>query len=495
MTGEETGDAFPVRRPHFVEREGDLFFLESRRPFRRLTSAERTVWSRADGATRMGSVTGGEAQLQSALEALERDEILDVIEPVTSTRRRRILVIEPHMDDAVLSVGGTMWQQRRTCFFTVATMAGESNFTSYYYSEREYFDPKVVSALRKAESAHVMRMLGGRHLALPHLEAPLRCRSGTWSRDWYASHTKLVDSSILRAPSSRETEEWASSIRSLLTAEDFDEVWIPIGIAAHVDHELTRNAALTVLIEDVDVAHGATVLLYAEVPYLGDAPDRPKVLEDVFTDAGARLVSQRISVAESMPTKQRLVNVFGSQFKPKHMSPRVLRAAHVAAPDGDPSELFWRVDAPPGSVDPVALHAGRLRVESLAPRLAAWIARNRGQRRVRVLCGDPIPRGIDDMTRLGAAFPDATLEVHVRSSQWPEGESHPRLHIENVEAGSMAWPRRITSLVGSTDPVLILTGLEHKPWHHLVGSALVRADTCVATTISDTVLALDAETR
>ena len=71
-----------------------------------------------------------------------------------------------------------MWQGRGACAFTVVAVAGRSNFTSYFYSDAELLDAEQVTTLRVAESTHALRLLGGRHVVLDELEAPLRCHAG-----------------------------------------------------------------------------------------------------------------------------------------------------------------------------------------------------------------------------------------------------------------------------------------------------------------------------
>ena len=70
------------------------------------------------------------------------------------------MVIEPHMDDAVLSVGGLMLQRCGECEFLIVTIATRSVATSYRDLDREFFDIETVSGIRKAESRIVARLLG-----------------------------------------------------------------------------------------------------------------------------------------------------------------------------------------------------------------------------------------------------------------------------------------------------------------------------------------------
>lgn len=55
-----------------------------------------------------------------------------------------------------------MWAMRDEAKFTLVSVAARSNFTSYYFLDREYFDADAITELRRQESALVMRLLGGR---------------------------------------------------------------------------------------------------------------------------------------------------------------------------------------------------------------------------------------------------------------------------------------------------------------------------------------------
>ena len=171
----------PIRRPQFHLRDGALYFLISRRPATELDPAERTLWEALDGETTIERLRALFPDADRALRRFLDLGLCTLVESSFPADRRRVVVFEPHVDDAVLSVGGTMWARRHQCEFLLVTVAGRSNFTSYYYMDRDYFDVARVSALRRAEADLFVRSLGGRHLALAETEAPLRYRDGNWT--------------------------------------------------------------------------------------------------------------------------------------------------------------------------------------------------------------------------------------------------------------------------------------------------------------------------
>jgi len=155
-------DAAVIRRPHFLLRGDSLFFLISQRPFVVLNQSEQILWNVLE---KEASVRALQARLGAlADEGIRRLLALEVAEVVLSAppgKRRRVMVIEPHMDDAALSVGGLMLQRRADCEFLIVTMATQSVASSYRALDREFFDIKTVSGIRKAESEIVARLLWG----------------------------------------------------------------------------------------------------------------------------------------------------------------------------------------------------------------------------------------------------------------------------------------------------------------------------------------------
>src|SRR6478736_5671512 len=105
-------DFIPVKRPHFTLRDEGLVFLISRRPFASLEAGDRALWNHIDGVATIGQLRGVAADADVRLERLATLGVCDLVEPRFPANRRRVLVIEPHMDDAVLSVGGEMWARR-----------------------------------------------------------------------------------------------------------------------------------------------------------------------------------------------------------------------------------------------------------------------------------------------------------------------------------------------------------------------------------------------
>src|SRR5215470_928361 len=131
----------PVLRPQFHLRDGAVYFLISKRPVTGLQAGESEVWQALGGGASVDELRARfPGSAEKALNRFLELGLCALVEPSFPSGRRRVVVFEPHIDDGVLSIGGTMWARRMECDFLLVTVSGRSNFTSYYYMDREYFD-------------------------------------------------------------------------------------------------------------------------------------------------------------------------------------------------------------------------------------------------------------------------------------------------------------------------------------------------------------------
>jgi LmbE family N-acetylglucosaminyl deacetylase len=489
-------DSVPVRLPQYRLRDGGLYFLISRRPIAVLDACEQEVWESLDGSARVRDVAArfpagaGEAALRRFVE-------LGVCLPVAASfpeGRRRILLIEPHMDDGALSLGGTMWSRRAQCEFTIVSLAGRCNFTSYYNLERDYFDVDEVSALRRAESVLLARAVGGRHVALDLPEAPLRYRPGRWTLDWFRRHHASISAFIGHTSSPGELRSWAGRIRQVLQEHPADEVWAPIGVGPHTDHELVRNAFLTILLEDPGLLSRCEVRFYQEVPYAAQFPRFTAAIVEELTRSGARLELETVPVTETFPDKLRLISIFGSQFKLEVLRPGIEAAARAAAGDGGGmAEVLYRVVAPPKRLDFVALSVGAPEVRRLAEELGPWIERHRRTGRIRLFMRPPAGRWVEDMQLLSDTFPVARFAVRASREALAEATDarSPRIEVRPIGKGAAAWVLGVLSAnLEGPAPTLIIAFADRMREARRLSALLPLSDTLVVPSMNHLALAL-----
>lgn len=456
-----SADDVVLRRPHFVRRGEALFFLDSRRPYETLTVADADLWDALEGGPSVAALrarfgAGVEEGLRRLLGAAACD-----LASRHPEERRRVAVIEPHIDDAALSVGGAIWQLRDQCEFTIITLASRSNYTSYFDLGRSYFEVERVSALRKAEAELFARLTGGQHVALGHKEATLRYRDGDWTLEWFRRHRYSVSAFIGHRSGDAELRRWTDAIRTALRDVRADELWMPLGVGAHTDHELTRNACLGALLEEPALAAGRELRLYQEVPYaahdLGYTPRLVRALEL----AGASLVPAPSSIDGSFDAKLRLLTVFGSQFKLEALRPAIEACARLASGGAGRSELLWRLDRLPRTLDPLSLYVDADLIEDATSRLSRWRQRHGQAPRMRLLLLAPPGRWAEDLEFLLGAFPDASFDVYATAASEAEVADHPspRVNLRRVASGRWAWAMLSLQLaVSQPVPTAFLAG-------------------------------------
>jgi len=370
------------------------------------------------------------------------------------------------MDDAVLSVGGAMWCQREACEFIVASVAGRTNYTRCYSLDRDYFDVDVVSALRRAESEHFARLIGGRHVALCGTEAPLRYREAPWTLDWFRAHRESVYAFVHHCSPLPEHQTWAREIAKAIHNEAPEEVWMPLGVGTHADHELVRRACLHLLVHRPGLFEGTVVRFYEDLPYANRFPHHAEQIVQAMRSAGAQLDEERVDITAAIAEKLRLMSIYATQFDMDRLGPRVQERAHALSnTQGRYAERLYRLRAPPtADVDAMTCYAHNDAIESLCRRLVPWLRRNRSATLIRVYLLEPAGRFAADMGSLLMAFPQARFEVYVATAciAGTDAVSDHRVSVRDLGAKRHAPLFHAAQILGGALPTVILAGANRK---------------------------------
>jgi hypothetical protein len=179
-----SSDPMIAARPHFRRQGSDLYFFLSNRVFHHLTPAEAGVWEKLQSRPVSSANLPDAGAIQSLVEA----GLVERIMPVEKQKRRQILVIEPHCDDAALSIGGTMWKMRQEAEFYLVTMASRSNYSTAFHMHRDYFDRSDITAMRTIEGELFTQHLGGKYRCAGMSEATLRYDDSDWDLDFFDAH-------------------------------------------------------------------------------------------------------------------------------------------------------------------------------------------------------------------------------------------------------------------------------------------------------------------
>lgn len=468
----ESESRIPLKRPHFQLRDGKLYFLISRRPSLKLDGDEAAVWNAVDDITPVSALCERIPGAAACLEKLHESGAIELAEARRpNSGRRKILVIEPHMDDAILSIGGLMWKHRETCNFTVATVAGHSNFTSYQKIGRDYFDVDMVTHLRRRESELAMRLLDGGHIVLDGLDAPLRYHPGKWTPEWFRKNRRAIAAFINLPATDRELASATAQIGKLLGQTEAREIWIPLGVGCSADHEMTRNACLSALIHAAAAGLHFEVRMYQDVPYAMTFPRHTDQLLTALEAAGAETERVVHELKDVMPAKLRLISVFASQFKMSYMRPKVVATAHLASGIGGGSgEVTVKLKRLPGHLDPFELYSGKRHVIELRARLANWYPKHRAAKHIAILCPMGVGRWKEHMECLLERFPEAIFDVHMTEDACWETRAltSARIRIRPVKGMAKGWIRRLLrSWFLPSRPTILFTGHRHRdaiPW-------------------------------
>ncbi len=494
-------DAVVVRRPHFRLQGGALFFLISKRPFAALAPAEQSLWSALENEATVREL---ETRLgPSADKAIHHLVTLGVAEVLTlppPEKRRRVMVIEPHMDDAALSIGGVMLQRRAECEFHLVTVATRSVATSYRGIDRDYFDVETISNLRKAESQIVARLVWGRHTPLDLVEATLRYNPQPWTLDWFRRHEQAVWEYLKHAAGRGELELWTQAIAKAIDDVEPEEIWMPLGIGVHVDHQLTRHACLNILRTNPNLVEQHVIRFFQDVPYAADFPNHTAALVETLRGAGIKLEEERVDVTDVKQEKAHLLSVYLSQWKTEIIQLRVENCSKaLGGPPGSSQELWYRVTAAPTQdLDMIDTSAMKDSIYRVVRDLAPWLRRNRNARQIGIVLAAPMGRWADDLKYLLDYFPNAQFEVHTQSKFAGHAEMFASPRVE-VRLGGDRWRwilgDALTTILGRRLPLVIITGREREKHGRWLARFGMLSDPVVAPTMSDFVEALRYATR
>src|SRR5204863_9919493 len=130
--------------------------------------------------------------------------IIALIPPVTPPTGPHLLVIEPHMDDAALSAGGRLILRRGQCRITILSVVRWSNFTSYLFLKRNFFDVSAITDLRLQDSILSARLLGAKHCCLDWADASLRFWRERWSPEIVVSFSVAPEVVVCLCSSAKE---------------------------------------------------------------------------------------------------------------------------------------------------------------------------------------------------------------------------------------------------------------------------------------------------
>jgi LmbE family N-acetylglucosaminyl deacetylase len=212
----------------------------------------------------------------------------------------RWIYISPHLDDAVLSCGGLIFEQslvkQKVEIWTI--FAGDppdgelSPFAQKLHSE--WGSGADTPDRRRLEDAAACRHLGARYRHLPFQDCIYRqARASSWI---YASEEALW------GEVSREDEPTIQTLQTFLAASlKPDDILVgPLTIGKHIDHQMVRQA-----LEGLE----RPLMYYADIPYLFNHLEQ-------FSELTRDLQSQLYPIStQALAAWQEAIGMYASQIE------------------------------------------------------------------------------------------------------------------------------------------------------------------------------------
>ena len=197
----------------------------------------------------------------------------------------RHVYLSPHLDDAVLSCGGTIHRQASadetvlviTLFAEDASPGADlSDFSQEQH--RQWGSVPRPMALRRAEDLAALTLLGAEAVYMDYHDAVYRADpAGVWL---YPDLKALFGSVHSAEP--LDPLDMADRLSHLIPQEDEMVLYAPLGVGRHIDHQITHAAARALLGQGF-LAHGCRLAFYEDYPYA----EQPGAVDTALAAANA----------------------------------------------------------------------------------------------------------------------------------------------------------------------------------------------------------------
>jgi LmbE family N-acetylglucosaminyl deacetylase len=408
-------DRAPRALPHLARRGREVYFLASRRPCLELDDQGVALFDALDGTRTLAEIAAHDARAIDRVAEWRARGLVVALPRIAAPPPGgpHVVVIEPHMDDAALSVGGVLAKKRGHARITLVSVVRDSSFTSYAMQDRlDFADVAAVTALRTAETALAARMLGAETHVVGEVDALLRfVRARGHERTPLSRLDAAVRAWMRFGPTDEEVEELATALGAMVRALAPDELWVPLGAGGHVDHVRTREACLSLVARGDGLA--PRTFFYEDLPHVGRYPDQPEHIARAVEACDGELRRTVEDVGDVFDDKLEIVSAYASQFKMRFMKPLLVEHAEAAAGKaGARAEVFHELVRAPRTVPPRrATTTQPARAGEVGEALARWCRSPDDVRRLAVVAASPLGDRARLVATLSARFPRAAIEV------------------------------------------------------------------------------------
>ena len=220
-------------------------------------------------------------------------------------RSSRIVILSPHPDDAIWSLGGaiTSWLKNRevlviTLYDGDPTQIGKIKLTDNKCRWRSFGSPHI----RRLEDQKAMNLLGCQHESLGYIDAALRLNVDNTFE--FQSAEDLFPFKIYSQMRASKTK--LQKLLAILKPED--EIIAPLAFGNHIDHIQTHAVARNL---------PYTISYYADFPYY--LPEKSGLLDEHINNLGLILNPVNINCdwqswkAAALCYRSQVIRLFGTQ--------------------------------------------------------------------------------------------------------------------------------------------------------------------------------------
>ncbi len=243
------------------------------------------------------------------------------------------IYLSPHLDDAVLSCGGRIWQQTQSGagVLVVTIFAGTPPADALLSPlaqalHARWGEPGDAAAARRGEDRAALALLGADIAHWPYTDCIYR--QAPDGKPLYADWESLWGECNPR--DEELVAELATRIAALPLQPD-ETLYAPLGRGHHVDHQIVHRAAL---------ASGHALVCYDDFPYAGDPQATPAEL------SGQWQAELALLPVEAVEARIGAIACYRSQISSFWASEAEMAAAVRAFAEqtggGRPAERYWR---------------------------------------------------------------------------------------------------------------------------------------------------------
>lgn len=248
----------------------------------------------------------------------------EAAELLQALRRRSVVVISPHPDDAALSIGGLL---RLVPFSQLVVLTVFTGSRWAPLSDGQA-DIDQVSTTRSDEDQRYATAIGAdrRDGGLPD-----------------SSARSLPDAAWMQLPAPDDPLHRAvgAVVADALRRTRPGYLLCPAALGGHVDHVLARDAALSVVDELV------CPVLYEDIPYAAELSGEEIAANVRGVAAEARAVV--IDISDVFAAKLAGIEMYASQIRPLELAATVHHARQTAGSTSGAAERLWITNGDPGA--------------------------------------------------------------------------------------------------------------------------------------------------